>query len=152
MTEPDPPTPPARGGTAARAAVTSALRAVRPDGLTYRRVRPFVFRSDSRPVVLGGPADPDAPEAAGPPAPRPFVPAAQWPGGDGAQFPPGARIVAVTSTAAGGLGPDRAAVLAACAEPVTVGDVAAALGLRIDVVCLLVADLAAGGHLAPAEG
>jgi len=149
--EPGPPDPPARGGTrggtAARAAVTSALRAVRPDGLTHRRVRPFVFRADSRPV-LPGLAEP---EVAGPLAPRPFVPVAQWLGADGAQFPPGSRIVAVTSADADGLGPDQAAVLTACAEPATVAAVAGTLGLRVDVVCVLVADLAARGYLVPAE-
>ena len=78
MTEPDPPTPPPRG-TPARAAVTSALRAVRPDGLTHRRVRPFMFRADSRPVALTGTHEAEAPEVGGPLAPRPFVPVAHEP-------------------------------------------------------------------------
>ncbi|BCJ59939.1 DUF742 domain-containing protein [Micromonospora endophytica] len=117
------------------------------------RIRPYL-RENALPGGSGPAATSAAvgaePEA-GPSGPRPFVlTAGRVTGADpaiGLETQVTARFTEPWSYGAGHLPPEQQAIVALCAEPISVAEISAKTRLQLGVARVLVGDLRAAGHL-----
>jgi len=118
-----------------------------PDAALSPRVRPYVGGSDS---AAGASAEPTAVTPLGL---RPFVMTSGRVAGVDPDIGLETQVTARpsaklwTSVPAAALPPERRAIVEVCAEPVSVAEISARLGLHLGVTRVLVADLRDAGYL-----
>lgn len=122
-----------------------------PDPDPTVRIRPYL--RTPAPSGAGGPAPEPDPEAERPAGPRPFVLTA----GRVAGIDPAIGLETQVSARPGGgswaaappvrLTPELQAIIALCAEPISVAEISAKMRMHFGVTRILVGDLRAAGHL-----
>ena len=111
-------------------------------------VRPFLHTSSP----WGYQPEPAFPPAGPPPGEetttlRPFVITAGRVSGPDAEIGLETQVTARPGAMMSRLSPEKRAILALCAEPLSVAEISARLGLHLGVTRILVGDLRADGHL-----
>jgi Protein of unknown function (DUF742) len=121
--------------------------AVDPDGReppALHRVRPFLRDRAVAAGPLLTPPEPEDPQAT---APRPFVITAGRVDGTDPDIGVETQVAAHPGAAPARLPPEARAIVALCAEPLSVAEISARLRLHLGVTRILVGDLRAAGQL-----